>query len=160
MHCLLSLSAALQQLGVVSLGPQKRDEITREALYSLVEALVDPAAKHVSETWHRSNLLFIRKMLDAWDPTWSQATGTWQTRLKELTSVCLAVSNNPNGLTFPFRITRASRLNHRSLTYLRGPKCFWRSCSRHGLELLGRLLLYCTTESLQGGRNTILLLMW
>jgi len=86
MHCLLSLSAALQQLGVVSLGTQKRDEITREALYSLVEALVDPAAKRVSETWHCSNLLFIRKMLDTWDPTWSQETGTWQMRLRELTS--------------------------------------------------------------------------
>ena len=160
MHCLLSLSAALQQLGVVSLGPQKRDGITREALCSLAEALVDPAAKRVSETWHCSNLLFIRKMLDTWDPIWSQATGTWQTRLKELTSVCLAASDDPSGLTFPSRITRARRLNHRSLTYLRGPKCFWRSCSRHGPELLIRLLLYCTTESLQGGRNTILLSMW
>ncbi|KAF9654215.1 hypothetical protein BDM02DRAFT_3182042 [Thelephora ganbajun] len=58
MHCLLSLSAALQQLGVVSLGPQKRDEITREALYNLVEALVDPGAKRASETWHCLNLLF------------------------------------------------------------------------------------------------------
>ena len=86
-HCLLSLSAALQQLGVVLLEPRERDEITREALYSLVEALVDPAAKRVSETWHCLNLLFVRKMLDAWDPTWSQATGTWKTRLKELTSV-------------------------------------------------------------------------
>jgi len=86
MHCLLSLSAALQQLGVVLLGPQKRDEITREALYSLVEALVDPAAKRVSETCHCSNLLFIRKMLDTWDPTWSQAAGKCQMRLKELTS--------------------------------------------------------------------------
>ena len=159
MHCLLSLSAALQQLGVVSLGPQKRDEITREALYSLVEALVDPAAMRVSETWHRSNLLFVRKILDAWDPTWSQTTGTWQTRLKELTSVCLAASDNPNDLNFP-RITRTSRPNHRSQAYLRGPKCFWRSCSRHGLGPLIKLLFYCATESLQGGRNTILLLMW
>ena len=160
MHCLLSLSAALQQLGVVSLGPQKRDEITREALYSLVEALVDPAAMRVSETWHRSNLLFVRKILDAWDPTWSQTTGTWQTRLKELTSVCLAPSDDPSDLTFPSRITQARRSNHRSLTYSRGPKCFWRSCSRHGLELLIRLLLYCTTENLQEGRNIILLSMW
>ena len=87
MHCLLSLSAALQQLGVVLLGHQKRDEITRETLYGLVEALVDPTAKRVSETWHRSNLFFVRKMLDAWDPVWPQATGTWQARLKELTSV-------------------------------------------------------------------------
>jgi len=86
MHCLLSLSAGLQQLGVVLLTPQKRDEITRKTLYSLVEALVDPAAKGVSETWHRSNLLFVCKMLDTWDPTWPQATGTWQTRLKYLTS--------------------------------------------------------------------------
>lgn len=156
MHCLLSLSTALQQLGVVSLGPQKRDEITREVLYSLVEALVNPAAKRVSETWHCSNLLFIRKIIDTWDPTWSQATGAWQTRLKELTSVYLAVSDDPNGLTFPSRITRADRLNHRSLRYLRGPKRFWRSCSLHGLELSIRLLLYCATESLQGGKNTIL----
>lgn len=111
MHCLLSLSAALQQLGVVSLGPQKRDEITREALYSLVEVLVDPAVKRVSETWHRSNLLFVRKMLDAWDPTWSQTTGTWQTRLKKLTSVCLAASDNPNDLTFlPGSRERAGRI--------------------------------------------------
>jgi len=87
MHCLLSLSAALQQLGVVLLASPKRDEITRETLYSLVEALVDPAVKGVSETWHRSNLLFVRKMLDTWDPTWPQAANPWQARLKELTSV-------------------------------------------------------------------------
>jgi hypothetical protein len=160
MHCLLSLSAALQQLGVVSLGPQKRDEITKGALYGLVETLVDPAAKRVSETWHCSNLHFIREMLDTWDPTWSQATGTWQTRLKELTSVCLAASDNPNGLTFPPRITRASELNHRTLTYLRGPRYFWGSCSRHGLEQSIRLLLYCATASLQAGRSTVLLSMW
>jgi hypothetical protein len=92
MYCLLSLSAALQQLGVALLGPQKRDAIARKALYSLIEALVDPEAKHVSETWHRSNLLFVRKILDTWDSTRTQATGTWQTRLKELTSVCSAVS--------------------------------------------------------------------
>jgi hypothetical protein len=159
MHCLLSLSAALQQLGVVLLGPQKRDEITREALYSLVEALVDPKAKRVSETWHRSNLLFVRKMLDAWDPTWPQATGTWQTRLEELTSVRFVVSDYPNPLTFPSRITRASRLNHNLMRCLRGLKCFWRSCSRHGLEPSIRLLLYCALASLQGDRSTILLLM-
>ena len=111
MHCLLSLSAALQHLGVVLLGPQKRDEITRDALYSLVEALVDPTAKHVSETLHCSNLLFIRKVLDTWDPTWSQAAGAWQMRLEKLTLVCFAVSDSPNRLTFPSRITRASRLN-------------------------------------------------
>ena len=90
MYCLLSLSAALQHLGAVLLGPQKRDEITGEALYSLVDALTDPAVKGVSETWHRSNLLFIRKVLDTWDPSWSQETGAWQTRLKELTSVRFA----------------------------------------------------------------------
>jgi len=160
MHCLLSLSAALQQLGVVLLAPQKRDEVTRETLYSLVEALVDPAAKRVSETWHRSNLLFVRKMLDTWDPTWPQATGTWQTRLKELTPVRFIASEHRNTLTFSSRITRASRLNHNSLTCLHGPKCFWRSCSHHRLEALTRLLLYCASENLQGGRSTTPPSMW
>jgi hypothetical protein len=111
MHCLLSLSAALQQLGVVLLGPQKRDEITREALYSLVEALVDPAAKRVSETCHCSNLLFIRKMLDTWDPTWSQAAGKCQMRLKELTSVRFTFSDCRDVLTFSPSIKQA-RPNH------------------------------------------------
>lgn len=96
MHCLLSLSAALQHLGVVLLGPQKRDKITGDALYSFVETLVDPTVKRVSETWHRSNLLFIRKILDTWDPTWSQETGTWQTRLNELTLVRFAVHDCHN----------------------------------------------------------------
>ena len=96
MHCLLSLSAALQQLGVVLLGPQKRDEITREVLHSLVDALTDPTIKRVFETWHRSNLLFIRKMLDAWDPSWSQEAGIWQTRLNDLTSVRFVVSHYHN----------------------------------------------------------------
>ena len=159
-HCLLSLSVALQQLGVVLLGPQKRDEITRGALYGFVEALVDPVTKHVSETWHRSNLLFIRKMLDTWDPTWSQATDTWQTRLKELTSVRSVIFNRLNPLTFPYRIMWTSRLNHSSLTYLREPKYFWRSCSRHGMEPLIRLLRYCASASLQGDKSTILLSMW
>lgn len=131
MHCLLSLSAALQQLGVVLLASQKRDDITRETLYGLVEALVDPTVKRVSETWHRSNLLFVRKMLDTWDPTWPQEANTWQTRLKELTSVRFVISDYSDLLTFLSRITRASRLNHGSLTYLHGPKCCWRSCSRH-----------------------------
>lgn len=156
MHCLLSLSAALQQLGVVLLEPQKRDEITREALYSLVEALVDPTAKHVSETWHCSNLLFISKILDAWDSTWSQTTRTWQTRLKELISVRFVVSNRSNPLIFSSRITRASRLSHNSLMYLPEPKYFWRSCSHHGSEPLIRLLLYYASASLQGGRSIIL----
>jgi len=123
-HCLLSLSAALQQLGVVLLGPQKRDVIIREALCSFVEALVDPTAKRVSETWHRSNLLFIRKMLDTWDPTWSQATSTWQTRLRELTSVRFVVHYCPNALTLPCRISRTNRSNHSSLTCLHEPKYF------------------------------------
>ena len=101
MHCLLSLSAALQQLGVILLGLQKRDEIVREALYSLVEALVDPEAKRVSEIWHRSNLLFISKILDTWDPTWTQATGTWQTKLQELTTVRFAISDRHIILTLP-----------------------------------------------------------
>ena len=160
MHCLLSLSAALQQLGVVLMGPQKRDEITRGALYSLVEALVDPAAKHVSETWHCSNLLFIRKMLDTWDQTWSQAAGRWQTKLKELISVCFTFSDCRDALTFMSRIMRASRPNYNLPTYLHEPKCFWRSCSRHGPEPLIRLLHYCALASLQGGRSTILLSMW
>lgn len=111
MHCLLSLSAALQQLGVVLLGPQKRDEITREALYSLVGALVDPAAKRVSETWHCSNLLFIRKILDTWDPAWSRAAGECQTRLEELTSVRFTFSDCRDVLTFSSRIKQA-RPNH------------------------------------------------
>ena len=160
MHCLLSLSAALQQLGVVLLASQKRDEITRETLYSLVEALVDPAVKGVSETWHRSNLLFVRKMLDTWDPTWLQATNTWQTRVKELTSVRFVISDFPSLLTFPSRITRPSRSNHSSLTCLHEPKCFWRSCSRHRLEVLTRLLLYCVSANLLGGRSTTLPSMW
>jgi hypothetical protein len=155
-HCLLSLSAALQQLGVVLLVPQKRDEIAKEALYSFIEALVDPAAKRVSETWHCSNLLFVRKMLDAWDPTWSQGTGTWQTRLKDLTSVRLFISGCPNPMTLPPRTTRTSSS---SLTYLHEPKYFWRSCSRRGLELLIRLPLYYALVNLQGDKSTTLLSM-
>lgn len=123
-HCLLSLSAALQQLGVVLLGPQKRDEISRETLYTLVEALVDPGAQRVSEPSHRSNLLFVRKILDAWDPTWAQATGTWQTRLNELTSVRSAASVRHSILTCLPRIVWASRLNHSSLTCSQEPKSF------------------------------------
>jgi len=160
MHCLLSLSAALQQLGVVLLASQKRDEITRKTLYSFVEALVDPAVKSVSEAWHRSNLLFVRKMLDTWDPTWPQATNTWETRLNELTSVRFVIADYPNLLIFLSRITRASRLNHSSLTCLHGPKCCWRSYSRHRQEVLTRLLLYCASANLQGGRSTTLPLMW
>ena len=159
MHSLLSLSAALQQLGVVLLRPQKRDEITREALYSLVEALVDPTAKHVSETWHRSNLLFVRQMLDTWDRTWANETGTWQTRLDELTSVRFAAPIRHNALTSMSSTMWASGLNHSLLTYLREPKCSWRSCSRHKVEPLIRLLLYCASASLQVVRSTIPLLM-
>jgi hypothetical protein len=157
MHCLLSLSAALQQLGVVLLRPQKRDEITKGALYSLVEALVDPTAKHVSETWHRSNLLFVRQMLDTWDRTWIQETGTWQTRLKELTPVRFTVSVRHSPLTSVPRTLRASKSNPNSLTYLQEPKCFWRSCSRHKLEPSIRLLLYCGSASLQAGKSITLL---
>ena len=160
MHCLLSLSAALQQLGVVLLASQKRDEITRETLYSLVEALVDPTVKSVSETWHRSNLLFVRKMLDTWDPTWPQATNAWQTSLKYLTSVRFVISDRTDILTFPSRITRAIRLNHSSLTCLHGPKCCWHSYSRHRQEVLTRPLLYCDSGNLQGGRSTTLPSMW
>lgn len=111
MHCLLSLSAALQQFGVVLLGPQKRDEIAREVLYGLVEALVDPGAKRVSETWHRSNLYFVGKILDTWDPTQTQATGTWQVRLKELTPVRFAISDRHSVLTcLPGSCGRADRI--------------------------------------------------
>lgn len=156
MHSLLSLSAALQQLGVVLLSPQKRNEITRAALYSLVEALVDTEAKHVSETWHRSNLLFVRKMLDTWDPTWSRTAGTWQARLRELTSVRFTVSSRFDLLTSPLRIMPASRLNHSSLTYWHEPKYFWRSCSRRGPDQSIRLQLYCTSASPQVDRSTIL----
>ena len=122
MHCLLSLSAALQQLGVASLGSPKRDEISREALYSLVEALVNPGAKRVSETWHRSNLLFVRKILDTWDPPWTQDTGTWQTRLKELTSVRFIISDRHSSLISLLRIMRAHRSNHSSVTCSHEPK--------------------------------------
>lgn len=124
MHCLLSLSAALQQLGIVLLPPQKRDEIARTVLYNLVEALVDPGAKRISETWHRSNLLLVRKILDTWDPTWAQATGTWQTRLRELAPVRFAVSNRYSTLTCLPRTMQASRSNHNSLTYSHEPNCF------------------------------------
>ena len=124
MYCLLSLSAALQQFGVVLLGPQKRDDISRETLYSLAEALVDPEAKRVSETWHRSNLFFFRKMLDTWDPTWTQVTTTWQTRLQEVTTVCSALSDHHSALTCLPRIMPTSRLNHSSLTCLHEPKYF------------------------------------
>jgi hypothetical protein len=160
MHSLLSLSAALQQFGVVSLGPQKRDEIAREALYTLVKGLIDPAAKRVSETWHRSNLHFVRKVLDTWDPTWSQVTGAWQTRLKELTSVRFTVFDGHNILTYLPRTLRASMLIHSSMTYLHEPKYFWRSCSRQKLEPLTKLLLCYASANPQAGRSTTLLSMW
>ena len=157
MHCLLSLSAGMQQLGVVLLEPQKRDEVTREVLYSLAEKLADPTAKHVSETWHRSNLLFVRKMLDAWDPTWSRATGTWKTRLEELTSVCFTASIRHNPLISSGRTTQANRLNHSSLTYSPERKYCWRSCFRHNLGPSIRLLRCYASASLQVDRNINLL---